>query len=432
MKQNCNVPAFLSKLWTLVEDHSTNDLICWSQDGSSFLVCDEQRFSKEILPLYFKHSNMTSFVRQLNMYGFHKVVQVDAGLPRDSQRVDSVEFQHPHFRQTQPHLLGLIRRKVSVSRGGEEGMTQVSQVLLELGQVRSWQDISDSKLMGLRRENESLWREVDSLRQRYQQQHKIIRKIIHFIASTVQSKGITGIKRKLPLMIDSSGVSHSPPKYSRSISMDHSQPTSTLHGIQLDSVSGSVYPNGMIISDITHLLEPLIGAQKHRRAQLTEGQPQSSVGPSLSSPPTPTVELDLSLLEDAASSQTGQNSPDRIDPCDPLALIDSCLPLSPGPSLDLLTELFSPAPCSPGEGLPTDDLGGKQGTVQQANSSNTQTDKQTVATLGWDAPQKDGGEEEEEGGEGTDMLPALLQLAEEVSDFTYLAAPLSLDAPSLI
>lgn len=30
-KKMKNVPAFVSKLWTLVEAQSTNDLICWSQ-----------------------------------------------------------------------------------------------------------------------------------------------------------------------------------------------------------------------------------------------------------------------------------------------------------------------------------------------------------------------------------------------------------------
>lgn len=31
MKHNSNVPAFLTKLWTLVEDTDTNEFICWSQ-----------------------------------------------------------------------------------------------------------------------------------------------------------------------------------------------------------------------------------------------------------------------------------------------------------------------------------------------------------------------------------------------------------------
>ncbi|XP_035516984.1 heat shock factor protein 2-like [Morone saxatilis] len=67
MKHNSNVPAFLTKLWTLVEDADTNEFICWSQEGNSFLVLDEQRFAKEILPKFFKHNNMASFIRQLNM-----------------------------------------------------------------------------------------------------------------------------------------------------------------------------------------------------------------------------------------------------------------------------------------------------------------------------------------------------------------------------
>lgn len=37
------------------------------QSGTSFHVFDQGRFAKEVLPKYFKHNNMASFVRQLNM-----------------------------------------------------------------------------------------------------------------------------------------------------------------------------------------------------------------------------------------------------------------------------------------------------------------------------------------------------------------------------
>jgi len=68
-----NVPAFLAKLWKMVDDPSTNELISWSADGRSFVIHNQGAFSQTLLPVYYKHSNLSSFVRQLNMYDFHKV-----------------------------------------------------------------------------------------------------------------------------------------------------------------------------------------------------------------------------------------------------------------------------------------------------------------------------------------------------------------------
>ncbi|XP_062890062.1 heat shock factor protein 2 [Mobula hypostoma] len=212
MKQTVAVPAFLTKLWALVEDPDTNEFICWNQNGHGFLVLDEQRFSKEILPMYFKHNNMASFVRQLNMYGFRKVLHVDGGIVKQ-ERDGPVEFQHPFFKQGQDDLLENIKRKVSSIKPDEAKIQQegLNAILSSVQEIQAKQESLDSRLTSLKWENETLWREIGDLRQKHAQQQQVIRQIIKFIVSLVQNNQIVTLKRKRPIMINTSGPSK--PKY---------------------------------------------------------------------------------------------------------------------------------------------------------------------------------------------------------------------------
>jgi len=65
----CSAPLQLTKTFEMVDDPSTNNVVGWSGDDS-FIVRDPGEFSINILPCYFKHNNLSSFVRQLNIYGF--------------------------------------------------------------------------------------------------------------------------------------------------------------------------------------------------------------------------------------------------------------------------------------------------------------------------------------------------------------------------
>ncbi|KAJ6869860.1 hypothetical protein NC651_034539 [Populus alba x Populus x berolinensis] len=63
---------FLTKTFKIVDDHTIDDVISWNEDGSSFIVWNPTLFSRDLLPKFFKHNNFSSFVRQLNTYGFRK------------------------------------------------------------------------------------------------------------------------------------------------------------------------------------------------------------------------------------------------------------------------------------------------------------------------------------------------------------------------
>lgn len=103
--------AFIHKLYNMLEDRSIQHLISWSNTNESFVMSRSNEFSK-VLAQYFKHTNISSFVRQLNMYGFHKVSDVfHSGSP------DSTlwEFRHGNGNFKKGDLVGLreIKRRAS-------------------------------------------------------------------------------------------------------------------------------------------------------------------------------------------------------------------------------------------------------------------------------------------------------------------------------
>ena len=64
---------FLLKLYEILNDEQYNKIIHWSQNGSYIVISNVYALTKKILPIFFNHQNYSSFVRQLNMYNFHKI-----------------------------------------------------------------------------------------------------------------------------------------------------------------------------------------------------------------------------------------------------------------------------------------------------------------------------------------------------------------------
>ncbi|CAI5537076.1 unnamed protein product [Closterium sp. Naga37s-1] len=94
-------PPFLTKTYQLVDDSSTDEVVSWGSELVTFVVWKPMEFARDLLPNYFKHNNFSSFVRQLNTYGFRKVAPT------------RWEFGNDYFKKGEFRLLCEIQRRKS-------------------------------------------------------------------------------------------------------------------------------------------------------------------------------------------------------------------------------------------------------------------------------------------------------------------------------
>lgn len=228
-----SVPAFLGKLWKLVNDSETNHLISWSPGGKTFVIKNQADFARELLPLYYKHNNMASFIRQLNMYGFHKITSVENGGLRYEK--DEIEFSHPCFMKGHAYLLEHIKRKianpkaiVASNENGDKIIVKselMNKVLTDVKQMKGKQESLDARFSAMKQENEALWREVAILRQKHIKQQKIVNNLVQFLMTLVQQPARpapnggekTGVKRSYQLMINSTAHNSTDGSYSKTL-----------------------------------------------------------------------------------------------------------------------------------------------------------------------------------------------------------------------
>ncbi|KAK7561135.1 heat shock transcription factor 2, partial [Phyllosticta citricarpa] len=102
--------------YRMLESPQDESVVRWGNEGDSFVVLENEKFTKHILPKHFKHSNFASFVRQLNKYDFHKVRHSNEENGQSPYGAGAWEFKHPDFKMNNKEALDNIRRKAPAPR----------------------------------------------------------------------------------------------------------------------------------------------------------------------------------------------------------------------------------------------------------------------------------------------------------------------------
>jgi len=93
-------------------------------------VKDKEKLASDIIPQFFKHNKWSSFVRQLNFYGFRKV-RPGTLLLNENEELKEWCFRHNHFKRGRTDLLKEIR-KPSQTVAGKEEVEALKREIVEL------------------------------------------------------------------------------------------------------------------------------------------------------------------------------------------------------------------------------------------------------------------------------------------------------------
>ncbi|XP_065864337.1 heat stress transcription factor A-7a-like [Euphorbia lathyris] len=180
-------PPFLTKTYEMVDDPITNYMVSWNIGGSSFVVWDPHSFSTNLLPRYFKHNNFSSFVRQLNTYGFKKIDP------------DRWEFANEGFLRGQKHLLRNIKRRKTINQpSSSHQQQQAVGACVEIGRfgldiefdrLKRDKQVLMMELVKLRQQQQSTRSYIQAMEERLQGTEIKQQQMMQFLARAVQNPG---------------------------------------------------------------------------------------------------------------------------------------------------------------------------------------------------------------------------------------------------
>ncbi|KAI5190122.1 hypothetical protein NECID01_0815 [Nematocida sp. AWRm77] len=145
LKTQTQSTEFIDKLYKMLEDVQNHVLIQWCSSGTSFLIINPTEFGKTVLNKHFKHGNLSSFVRQLNKYDFHKIKSTESILKQFGPQV--WEFKHNCFQKGRVDMLRhIVRKKTNADKRFKTSREMSSDSMEASNRIQS-QIISTLKML---------------------------------------------------------------------------------------------------------------------------------------------------------------------------------------------------------------------------------------------------------------------------------------------
>jgi hypothetical protein len=143
---------FTRNLFEMASSPDNGAAIGFNADGDCLEIRNPRLLGSDILPKYYKHKNVSSFVRQLNNYGF-KTTPSAAGSSDTMQ-----SFYHENFRRGRLDLLGMVSR-----RGASKGEKDAKTMQVEITSLKRRESEQKSKARELEEQNRHLIMENNAL-----------------------------------------------------------------------------------------------------------------------------------------------------------------------------------------------------------------------------------------------------------------------------
>ena len=77
----------------MLHDKTFSKYIYWSTDSKSVIIPNETLFAKKVLPKFGKTNNFQSFIRQLNLYNFRKIIRIEK---QNRGEISEVKYMYEH------------------------------------------------------------------------------------------------------------------------------------------------------------------------------------------------------------------------------------------------------------------------------------------------------------------------------------------------